>query len=421
MHARPGSPCNPSAPFPPPSPPMHPPSPSHAARRLALGLVLLAAPAAAATPAAAQAPPSTPITEVVRAGELAPSADSIRVADATSVLPPATSAAVGDVPTAAAPAIGAATTTKTAGLRASARVMTAEALRAPLRLPVSGGTGPRVLHVQVLLAGAGFSPGVLDGHWAANTRGAVRAFREAHGFAPGESVDSAVYERLRAASWDREAVVGYTLTAGDVRGPFRELPASSYAKAKLGCLCYASMSEKLAERFQTTPGILRQLNPGVALDSATAGTAIVVPNMWRMPPAWPLARLVVDKRAGGVTGYDSAGTRLFWFASSTGGPDNPSPSGVLQVRSVTIDPWYHYNPRVLKTGTGPVANLPPGPNSPVGTVWIQLSRAHIGIHGTPDPHLIGRAGSNGCVRLTNWDARYLAAAVRPGVEVEFRD
>jgi lipoprotein-anchoring transpeptidase ErfK/SrfK len=299
--------------------------------------------------------------------------------------------------------------------------MTPAALRAPLRLPVGGGTGPRVLHVQVLLAGAGFSPGVLDGHWAANTRGAVRAFREAHGLAPGETVDSTVYARLRATTWERDAVVGYTLTAADVRGPFRDIPATSYAKARLDCLCYASLAEKLAERFQTTPGVLRQLNPGVNLDSAAAGTPIVVPNMWRMPPSAPLARLVVDKAAGGVTGYDSTGARLFWFASSTGGPANPSPSGVLRVRSVTLDPWYHYNPRVLKQGTGPVANLPPGPNSPVGTVWIQLSRAHIGIHGTPDPQLIGRAGSNGCVRLTNWDARYLAAAVRPGVEVEFRD
>jgi lipoprotein-anchoring transpeptidase ErfK/SrfK len=299
--------------------------------------------------------------------------------------------------------------------------MTAAALRAPLRLPVAGGTGPRVLHVQVLLAGAGFSPGVLDGHWAANTRGAVRAFREAHGLPAGEAVDAVVYERLRAVAWDREPVVGYTLTAADLRGPFREVPASNYAKAKLPCLCYASVEEKLGERFSTTPGILRQLNPDVDFARATPGTTIVVPNMWRMPPAWPLARLVVDKARGGVTGYDSTGTPIVWFASSTGGPATPSPSGVLRVRSVSLDPWYHYNPRVLKTGTGPVANLPPGPNSPVGTVWIQLSRAHIGIHGTPDPGKIGSAGSNGCVRLTNWDARFLAGLVRPGVEVEFRD
>jgi lipoprotein-anchoring transpeptidase ErfK/SrfK len=400
---------------------MHPSPPSHAIRRLALGLAALAA-LAPSRPAAAQAPlPLAGPVEVGRPVELA------NVTDTLAARAPAAPAVVPAVDT-AAPIVRPAAATPVAPVaplaparRRAAAMMTPEALRAPLRLPVAGGTGPRVLHVQVLLAGAGFSPGVLDGHWAGNTRGAVRAFRASQGLPPGEAVDSAVYERLRLAAYEREAVVGYTLTASDLRGPFRELPASHYAKAKLPSLGYASVDEKLAERFQTTPGILRQLNPTVNFDSAAVGTPIVVPNMWRMPPSAEIARMVVDKRSGGLTGYDSTGTPVVWFATSTGGPDNPSPSGVLTVRKVTLDPWYHYNPRVLKTGTGPVANLPPGPNSPVGTVWIQLSRAHIGIHGTPEPTRIGSAGSNGCVRLTNWDARFLAGLVRPGIEVEFRD
>ena len=405
---------------------MYPPSPSHAAGRLALGLALLAAPALPAV-AAGQAPPSVSAPgEIVRPGEtIVLPADTSRAPLPTSVVAdaatgPADSVAVVPTATAAAPMAPVARPAVAAPARAAARVMTAEALRAPLRLPVSGGSGARVLHVQVLLAGAGFSPGVLDGAWAANTRGAVRAFRAAQGLDAGESVDSVVYERLRAASWDREPVVGYTLTASDLRGPFGPIPASSYEKARLACLCYASIEEKLAERFQTTPGVLRQLNPDVDLALATAGTPITVPNMWRMPPTASLARIVVDRTTSGLTGFDSTGAPILWFATSTGGPKTPSPSGVLQVRSVTLDPWYQYNPRVLKTGTGAIADLPPGPNSPVGTVWIQLSRAHIGIHGTPDPHRIGRPESNGCVRLTNWDARFLAGLVRPGVEVEFR-
>jgi lipoprotein-anchoring transpeptidase ErfK/SrfK len=411
---------------------MSSPQPSHAARRLALGLALLAAPAAPSDALALpqELPPPVAASAGARPNGLPVPDDTTRepVAARVAAVPAALidSAAPPGLPTPAMPA-AAPTVPRTApaapargAARTSSRAMTAEALRAPLRLPVSGGTGPRVLHVQVLLAGAGFSPGVLDGHWAANTRGAVRAFRDAYGLEAGETVDSMVYERLRAATWEREAVVGYTLTASDVRGPFRDIPASSYAKAKLDCLCHASVEERLAERFHTTPGVLRQLNPGVDLALATAGTPITVPNMWRVPPTAALARIVVDKLQGGLTGFDSTGVPLFWFAASTGGTATPSPTGVLQVRSVTLDPWYHYNPRVLKQGTGPVANLPPGPNSPVGTVWIQLSRAHIGIHGTPDPQRIGRPESNGCVRLTNWDARFLAAVVRPGVEVEFR-
>ena len=376
--------------------PSHPAAPTFAALGAGLALVALAAPMAGLS---AQELPAPGVQPLVVAIAPADSAKAASTAADTARPAPAVPATVA---------------------RPRTRPLTVEAVKAPVRLPLAGGVGPHVLHVQVLLAGAGFSPGVLDGHWAANTRGALRAFREAHGLGAADTVDAVVYERLRAAAHGREPVVGYTLTAADLRGPFRTVPEDSYAKARLDCLCYGSVEEKLAERFQTSPGVLRQLNPGVDFAAAAPGTLVAVPNMWRLPPMAPLARLVVDKQAGGTTGYDSTGAVLLWFPSSTGTAETPSPTGELQVRSVTLDPWYRYSPVVLKKGKGPVANLPPGPNSPVGTVWIQLSRAHIGIHGTPEPHLVGRRNSNGCVRLTNWDARFLAGLVQPGLKVELR-
>lgn len=63
--------------------------------------------------------------------------------------------------------------------------------------------------------------------------------------------------------------------------------------------------------------------------------------------------------------------------------------------------------------------IPPGPNGPVGSMWIGLSKPTYGIHGTPKPSLIDKVGSNGCVRLTNWDAEELASLVVAGVVVEF--
>ncbi|MDF1506374.1 L,D-transpeptidase [Roseisolibacter sp. H3M3-2] len=296
-----------------------------------------------------------------------------------------------------------------------------ERVREPVRLPISSGEGPRVLHVQVLLGAAGFSPGVLDGKWQAGTRAAVRAFREAHALGEGAAVDEATYERLLEVTHRRPPVVEYQLTRADVRGPLRKIPPTYPGKAKLDCLCYETVGERVAERFHTTPAILKALNPGVVLDSATVGTVVHVPNVWRMPAKAP-ARLVVDKQGGTLRGYADDGALLFSLRASVGSAQTPSPTGRLKVLSVTRNPWYQYNPRVLSgksTTKGAIADLPPGPNSPVGVVWIQLSKAHVGIHGTPEPARVGSAQSHGCVRLTNWDALFLASALTKGTAVEF--
>jgi lipoprotein-anchoring transpeptidase ErfK/SrfK len=52
---------------------------------------------------------------------------------------------------------------------------------------------------------------------------------------------------------------------------------------------------------------------------------------------------------------------------------------------------------------------------------MQLSMPHYGIHGTSAPETIGYATSNGCIRLTNWDAELLGGRVQPGTPVAFRD
>lgn len=305
---------------------------------------------------------------------------------------------------------------------AAARFSAARVNAAP-RLPVGGGSGAAVLHVQTLLAAANFSPGVVDGAWRERTRRAVRAFRAAHGLAPGDVVDAATLQRLREVASERTALLEYVVTPADVRGPFRRIPQSPYARAGLDCLCYSSAAEKLSERFQTTPATLRQLNPGVAFDRLAAGTVIQVPNVARVSVRALPVRLIVEKGAGTLRGLDALGATVFVLPASVGSARNPSPSGRLRVLSVSHDPWYQYNPSVLTggRGSGATADLPPGPNSPVGVVWIQLSKAHVGIHGTPDPEDIGVAESHGCVRLTNWDAEFLAELVQPGLEVELRD
>ena len=136
-----------------------------------------------------------------------------------------------------------------------------------------------------------------------------------------------------------------------------------------------------------------------------------------------VARIVADKARKQVFAYDDAGQLIAAYPASIGSSDTPSPSGLHAVARVAFDPNYTYNPKInFQQGENTkVLTIPPGPNGPVGTVWIALDKPTYGIHGTPDPSRIGRSQSHGCIRLTNWDATELAKMVKPGVMVEFID
>ena len=303
-----------------------------------------------------------------------------------------------------------------------------EVNRGPIFLPLTGGDigGPSVLRVQVLLDRALFSPGIMDGRWGKNTAKAVYFFQQREGLRTTSRVDSATFQRLvQVAGEPRELVRAHRLTAEDVKGPFQELPDSIYEQAKLDCTCYESLTEKLSELFHATPELLEKLNPGVNLDALRAGQTVNVPNV-RDPNARPqgqVARLVVSGRGSYVHAVDAQGKILYHFPSTLGSTYDPSPQGDFRVTSITRDPWWHFQPAILENvpDDKPEARIPPGPNNRVGAVWMALSVPHYGIHGTNNPETIGYATSAGCVRLTNWDALFLAGRIERGTPVEFRD
>jgi lipoprotein-anchoring transpeptidase ErfK/SrfK len=303
------------------------------------------------------------------------------------------------------------------------RVFNRAAVLAEPAFPVNARSGTAaLLHVQVLLDAAGFSPGMLDGRWGENVRVALFAFRESLGMDPDvEAVDAAAYAELRRRAGARPTVTTYVLDAADLRGPFRPVPREVAEKARVACLCYESLLERLSERFHATPALLRALNPGVDVAAARAGDALTVPNTWRLTPRGRVARVVVDKAAGGVRGLAADGRVLFWLPATVGSAAMPSPHGALRVESVTVGPHYRWDPAVLRdvSRRAPVRVLPPGPNNLVGSVWVALSRPHVGIHGTPDPERVGYSASHGCVRLTNWDALWFSRLARPGLPVIF--
>ena len=336
-----------------------------------------------------------------------------------------------------------------------------------------------VMQAQVVLDRIGFGPGVIDGKMGMSTENALNGFQEANDLEVTGKLDEATKTAL--SDWDSiPATRVVTIPASWSDAEYVDIPEDTAAKAELERMGYKSLDERLAERFHTTVEVLKQLNPngrpaGMEAASAsssgspsgtasaspastptpdnerrsstntsyfTAGQQIRVPNIgadriekgsiedrgWQQTLASlgvgsdqpEVDRIVVSKAGKTLKAYQ--GDKLVaLFTVSSGSSEFPLPLGEWNIVGEAYNPPYSYDPSVLSGGKeeGREYTLPSGPNSPVGVVWIDLSKEHYGLHGTPDPQTIGRAQSSGCVRLTNWDAARLAGMVSQSTQVIF--
>jgi lipoprotein-anchoring transpeptidase ErfK/SrfK len=279
--------------------------------------------------------------------------------------------------------------------------------------------------VQILLDRAGFSPGMIDGRPGSNTRKALAAFQAASGLPATGKVDAATWQQLVAVGGN-QIVVPYALSPEDVKGPFTpDIPEDMLEKAKLPALGYASPLERLSETFHASPELLQRLNPQASF--AAAGEQIRVPNVRPVGPpekgqAPADSQVIVSKGGGTLT--VKQGDRVVFFAPVTSGSEHdPLPIGEWTVKGIGLNPTFNYNPDLFWDAEPEhtKAKIPPGPNNPVGVVWIDISKEHYGLHGTPEPKTIGKTTSHGCVRLTNWDALTLAGLVKVGTPVIFTE
>ena len=300
-----------------------------------------------------------------------------------------------------------------------------------------------ILHAQVILDHLGFSPGILDGREGQSLTAALKGFQTARGLDTSGKLDRATLRAL-APYASLRPVRRLELDAAALEGPYvNPMPREPEQQAKLKALAYTRPLEKLAEMFHTTPQVLVELNPGGG--AIRPGAEFVFPNAlpasrdypadakpeWRrtlgdlnveakVPDAH---NIVVDKSEKVLKVFDRQDRLVAQFSATMGSEHDPLPIGTWKINGADTNPKFHYNPKLFwdaKKGDDP-AMLPPGPNGPVGVVWLDLSKEHYGIHGTPEPQTIGRTESHGCIRLTNWDAARLALMVKPGTPAVFQE
>jgi lipoprotein-anchoring transpeptidase ErfK/SrfK len=300
---------------------------------------------------------------------------------------------------------------------------------------------PHALSVQVALDRAGFSPGEIDGQGGAKTRLALSAFQAANNLPSSGTSDEATLAALHIAP---EPIISYTVTQHDVAGPFiGSMPKDMMAASKLPAFGYTTALEALAEKFHSSQAFLRRLNPGASWE---AGEVIKVPDVEpferqgktqtkpaaaRGATAKPSAaaatakaeaepvEVVLNGATKSLVVREPGGRVLMHAPITSGSEHDPLPIGEWKVTSISWNPTFNYNPDLFwdANPAHSKAKIAPGPNNPVGVVWVDINKEHFGLHGTPEPSTIGRTESHGCVRLTNWDATRLGKLVAPGTKV----
>jgi lipoprotein-anchoring transpeptidase ErfK/SrfK len=285
----------------------------------------------------------------------------------------------------------------------------------------------RGLQIQILLDRAGFSPGEIDGRPGMNVKKALSAFQEAHDLRVTGRPDAATLQALGSSD---DLTTTYTITDQDTGEPFiDQLPQDPMEQAKLDHLGYTNVLEELGEKFHCSPNVLKQLNPQAQF---TSGESIEVPSVGDgatqtqsadQTQTGPTedATIHVNEKTQELILKTSDGKILFYAPTTAGSEHDPLPIGEWKITLIKRNPQFNYNPELFWDAKpeDTKVKIQPGPNNPVGVVWMGTNAPHYGLHGTPEPGKIGHSESHGCVRMTNWDALRLAGMIRVGTPVIF--
>jgi lipoprotein-anchoring transpeptidase ErfK/SrfK len=272
--------------------------------------------------------------------------------------------------------------------------------------------------MQIELHRRGFSTGSIDGVAGAQTAAALSAFQRGTGIADTGILDSDTRDRLRLTA---PALNQYTFTIDDMAG-LHPVPSTWLEKSQLTALGYATALELVAERYHSHPNLIRRLNPKINWAAVLPGTKITVPAVENVIVSGNATQIVITLGARELEVFDDLSRVIAHFPVSIARMAEKRPIGDLHVTVIIPNPDYTFDPDVFPESAeakslGRKLVVPPGPNNPVGVAWIGLDRTGYGIHGTPEPELVGRTESHGCFRLANWDALTLVGLVHVGMPV----
>jgi len=274
-------------------------------------------------------------------------------------------------------------------------------------------TSRQTLQLQIALEREGFSPGILDAKTGPKVLLATNEFQRRN--APNVT---GTLEVLSIGT--RNPAQEYTISAQDISQVVGTIPTDWNLKAKMLFLGYPSVADAVAERFHCTRGLLDRLNPSANMAILKEGDTLSVPAIEK-PKSIRGSRLQIHLGEKVIRILDREARVVALFHCSIAKDESKRPSGTATVVSITTNPAYRFDPAMWPevTNVNQKLLIPSGPRNPVGLCWIALSLPGYGIHGTPTPEMIGKTGSHGCFRLTNWDATRLGGMVEPGMVVEF--
>jgi len=292
-----------------------------------------------------------------------------------------------------------------------------------------------MVRVQILLDRANFRPGKIDGLGGEFTQKAANRYILTNNLPPDKLLDvSGIPNPYR----------DYTVTDDDLKwvGPQASSPPE---QARLKAMLYADLWELIAEKFHCDLDFLHELNPRLPENGGGAGTVFRVPDVaeFSLDEVKALEKSRRDeKRAAASSAADDGqppparylvlsrperlielyqdGRMIGCFPCTPGSKEIPVPQGRWKVTANILLPNFRWDKSVLETGvrSDEAYELPPGPNNPVGIVWMAINRPSVGMHGTPTPDQIGRNESHGCIRLANWDAFVLCQLIGKGTPLE---
>jgi L,D-transpeptidase ErfK/SrfK len=146
------------------------------------------------------------------------------------------------------------------------------------------------------------------------------------------------------------------------------------------------------------------------------GMDLMIPTFWILPEGnWD--GIVINIPEMRLYLFFRKTSLVKTFPIGIGETENFTPVGRFYIKEKRVSPTWHIPVSLREKYEGRKSILP-GPENPLGSHWMGLSKKGYGIHGTNFPWAVGRLVTHGCIRLYPEDILHLYPIVPIGTPVE---